>query len=168
MDRGGTGTCSGFPGVFLSVSAEETGFLLQPACEKEYSVLEQICARSASGNSPAGVCYGYMRDFSGCGGRRVCAFCMELYGEELPGCSGSVPDLLPYRYALYHSLRECVFSAGHVRRIYSLFPHTDGECVCHICFRLVSDLLQDTAFRENEDTVIPVFTGRGSDRQRCV
>ena len=68
----------------------------------------------------------------------------------------SVPDLLPYRDALYHSLRECVFSAGHVRRIYSLFPHTDGECVCHICFRLVSDLLQDTAFRENEDTVIPV------------
>ena len=148
MARRGAGACDGVSGIFLSVPAEETGFLLQSSCEKEHRVLEQVRSWDDPFHSSPGARHISLRDLpvrSGCG---ICSFRLELYGEELSGSGRRIPDLLSYRGALYYSLWKCALLSGPVRRVYLLFPYPDRKRVCHLFLRLFSNLLQNPAFRK--------------------
>ena len=87
----GLGLFLGFSGIFLSVAAKETGFLLQPAGEKRCNFLEQVCSRARTIPCAIPSCHGGVRCLSGVAGHGLRTFYRELYSQEhaqfLQGCS---------------------------------------------------------------------------------
>ena len=119
-------------GIFLSVAAKETGFLLQPAGEKRCNFLEQVCSRARTFPCAIPSCHGGVRCLSGVAGHGLRTFYRELYSQEHAHFYRGVPDLLSHRDPLCYYMWKYYFRSVGMRFVYPVFPSFYPKCANYI------------------------------------